>query len=72
MWDKCLGCGEILYKGQLEESLYVCPNCEYHFRIPAQSYEEILLEFSTLTYFGGKIEYLIQKWEEIEEKEAEN
>ena len=44
MWDKCLGCGEILYKGQLEENLSVCPNCEYHFRIPAQSYEAILLD----------------------------
>jgi acetyl-CoA carboxylase carboxyl transferase subunit beta len=44
MWDKCLGCGEILYKGQLEENLNVCPNCAYHFRIPAQSYEALLLD----------------------------
>lgn len=44
MWDKCLGCGEILYKGQLEENVNVCPNCTYHFRIPAQSYESILLD----------------------------
>ena len=48
MWDKCLGCGEILYKGQLEESLHVCANCGYHFRITAQSYEAILLDSGEL------------------------
>lgn len=44
MWDKCEGCGEILYSGRLEESLHVCPNCGHHFRITAESYEAILLD----------------------------
>jgi len=44
MWDKCEGCGEILYRGRLEESLHVCPNCGHHFRITAESYEAIILD----------------------------
>ena len=48
MWDKCSGCGEILYSGRLEESLHVCENCGYHFRITARSYEAILLDSGEL------------------------
>ncbi len=48
MWDKCEGCGEILYSGRLEESLHVCPNCGHHFRITAESYEAILLDSGAL------------------------
>lgn len=44
MWDKCDGCGEILYSGRLEENLHVCPHCGFHFRITADSYEAILLD----------------------------
>jgi len=44
MWDKCEGCGEILYSGRLEENLHVCPECGHHFRITADSYESLLLD----------------------------
>jgi acetyl-CoA carboxylase carboxyl transferase subunit beta len=44
MWDKCEGCGEILYSGRLEETLHVCPDCGHHFRITADSYEALLLD----------------------------
>lgn len=44
MWEKCEGCGEILYSGRLEENLWVCPTCEHHFRIGAEQYEALLLD----------------------------
>ena len=44
MWDKCEGCGEILYSGRLEENFHVCPDCGHHFRITADSYEALLLD----------------------------
>lgn len=44
VWDKCEGCGEILYSGRLEENRYVCPTCAHHFRITAEQYEELLLD----------------------------
>ncbi|MCS6874210.1 MAG: acetyl-CoA carboxylase, carboxyltransferase subunit beta [Pyrinomonadaceae bacterium] len=33
---KCSECGAALYKGELEESEYVCPKCGYHFRMGAR------------------------------------
>jgi acetyl-CoA carboxylase carboxyl transferase subunit beta len=49
VWDKCDGCGEILYSGRLEESLFVCPACGHHFRITAEQYEKLLLDDGGLT-----------------------
>ncbi|WP_419941827.1 acetyl-CoA carboxylase, carboxyltransferase subunit beta [Candidatus Palauibacter sp.] len=51
MWDRCAGCGEILYSGRLEESFHVCPNCGHHFRITAESYEALLLDGGGLEVF---------------------
>ncbi len=44
VWDKCEGCGEILYSGRLEENAFVCPTCGHHFRITAEQYENLLLD----------------------------
>lgn len=44
VWEKCQGCGEILYRGRLEENLNVCPECGFHFRISAPQYEDLLLD----------------------------
>ncbi|MFQ5689731.1 MAG: acetyl-CoA carboxylase, carboxyltransferase subunit beta [Gemmatimonadota bacterium] len=44
VWDKCEGCGEILYIGRLEENLRVCPGCGYHFHLTAEQYAGILLD----------------------------
>ena len=44
VWEKCDGCGEILYSGRLEESVYVCPECGHHFRITAEDYAALLLD----------------------------
>ena len=44
VFDKCEGCGEILYAEKLAQSFQVCPSCGYHFRLPAERYVEILLD----------------------------
>jgi acetyl-CoA carboxylase carboxyl transferase subunit beta len=44
VWEKCEGCGEILYRGRLEENLNVCPECGFHFRISAPEYANLLLD----------------------------
>ncbi len=44
VWEKCDGCGEILYSGRLAENFYVCPECGDHFRIDAEEYVELLLD----------------------------
>jgi len=44
VFDKCSGCGEIVYREKLIQNLHVCPECGHHFRIPAPSYVELLLD----------------------------
>jgi len=35
MWEKCPGCANIIYAGDLEDNLSVCPHCSYHYRLSA-------------------------------------
>ncbi len=44
VFDKCKGCGEILYRERLAQNLNVCPNCSHHLRIGAHAYVSILLD----------------------------
>lgn len=44
LWQKCNGCGEILYRKELERDLFVCKKCGYHFRIGSKEYIKILLD----------------------------
>ncbi len=47
VFDKCEGCGEILYREKLSENDFVCPSCAFHFRIPAERYLDLLLDGDT-------------------------
>jgi acetyl-CoA carboxylase carboxyl transferase subunit beta len=44
VWEKCDGCGEILYTRRLAESYRVCPECGHHFRISAPEYVDMLFD----------------------------
>jgi acetyl-CoA carboxylase carboxyl transferase subunit beta len=44
VFDKCDGCGEIVYREKLAQNLGVCPHCAYHFRISADDYRRLLLD----------------------------
>ena len=44
LWTKCEGCGEIIHRKQLEQQLYTCVKCNYHFRIGSKEYIPILLD----------------------------
>lgn len=35
VWSKCAACRHIVYQGELEKSLMVCPHCGYHFEVTA-------------------------------------
>ena len=47
MWTKCEGCGEIIHRKQLEQQMYTCVKCSYHFRIGSKEYIAILLDEGT-------------------------
>lgn len=44
LWTKCKECGEVVYSKILEEQLWVCPTCNYHFRINAAKIIDLLLD----------------------------
>lgn len=35
LWLRCPGCGQMIYRKQMEANLHVCPECQHHFRIGA-------------------------------------
>ncbi len=55
LWIKCEECGEIIYKKELEKKLYVCPKCDFHFRIGSYDYIDILLDSNTFEEFNQHI-----------------
>ena len=44
LWVRCPSCRQIIFKGELEANLQVCPKCGYHFRLDARSRIDSLLE----------------------------
>ena len=36
LWHKCKGCGQMTFARELEDNLYVCPQCDHHDRIGPQ------------------------------------
>ena len=44
LWKKCVSCGEIMQSVKLEQNNQVCPYCDHHFRIDAQSRIDMLMD----------------------------
>jgi acetyl-CoA carboxylase carboxyl transferase subunit beta len=44
MWIKCDGCGEIVYKQDVEKNQEVCPKCDEHFPLPVRRRLELVLD----------------------------
>ena len=44
LWMRCPECGDMLFRKVVEEALFVCPNCQYHFRISARVRIEQLVD----------------------------
>ncbi len=44
IWIKCIGCGEILYRKEVERNAWVCILCGHHFRISADDYISMLVD----------------------------
>src|SRR5260370_12186852 len=44
LWIKCDGCGEIVYKAEVEKNLEVCPKCDEHFPLPVRKRLDLVLD----------------------------
>jgi len=64
LWMRCPGCEHMLYKKTVEKNLNVCPECNHHFRIGAQtrikyladedSFQQLLSDMTTHDPLGFK------------------
>ncbi|MFQ6048427.1 MAG: acetyl-CoA carboxylase, carboxyltransferase subunit beta [Phycisphaerae bacterium] len=52
LWTRCPHCAATIYKRNLEENLYVCPECNYHHRIPARTRIAQLADENSFEPFG--------------------
>lgn len=44
LWKKCVKCGSVLYRPELERNDDVCPKCDHHMRIGARKRLDIFLD----------------------------
>jgi acetyl-CoA carboxylase carboxyl transferase subunit beta len=44
LWLKCDGCGEILYRPEMEKAYWTCHKCDYHFSIGSRQYIKLLVD----------------------------
>ncbi|MGB8656770.1 MAG: acetyl-CoA carboxylase, carboxyltransferase subunit beta [Candidatus Zixiibacteriota bacterium] len=56
IWVKCDSCGEIIYRRELEKDLWVCPKCDYHFRIKSKDYINLILDDGKLDEYASNLE----------------
>jgi acetyl-CoA carboxylase carboxyl transferase subunit beta len=55
LWTKCDTCGAALHKKQLEDHLYTCPECGFHFRISPDHYFSFLFDEGHWEEFDGQL-----------------
>lgn len=44
VWMRCSACGAMLYRGEVERNLQVCPKCDHHMRVHARKRIDLLLD----------------------------
>jgi acetyl-CoA carboxylase carboxyl transferase subunit beta len=44
LWIKCEACAQLLFEGELEENLHVCPKCNFHMRMPTPARMAMIMD----------------------------
>jgi acetyl-CoA carboxylase carboxyl transferase subunit beta len=55
LWTKCESCRAIVFRKDLEENLFVCPKCEFHFRMNAKQRVTLLLDGKWTEHDAGMV-----------------
>ncbi len=55
LWTKCEACGQLLYNKALEETLKVCPKCEFHFPLSAPERLSLLIDEGTFEEWDAEL-----------------
>ena len=55
LWEKCKGCGAVLYRSEAERNMDVCPKCAYHNRIGARRRLDLFLDSEEREEIAGNL-----------------
>ncbi|MBL7070019.1 MAG: acetyl-CoA carboxylase carboxyltransferase subunit beta [Candidatus Omnitrophica bacterium] len=55
LWTKCDECSEVLFNKKLDETLKVCPKCNYHFVLGAGKRIELLVDKDTFSEYDQEL-----------------
>ena len=55
IWSKCAECGEIVYQKELVKNLWVCPKCDFHYKLAAHDRLNILLDEGKFDEFDSSL-----------------
>jgi acetyl-CoA carboxylase carboxyl transferase subunit beta len=55
LWIKCEGCRQVIWKKDLDANLNVCPKCERHFRINAETRLDLLMDDAKYEVFDDDL-----------------
>ena len=55
LWLRCDGCGKMIFRKVLEENLQVCPECSLHYRVPARTRVEQLVDPGAFEEFNADL-----------------
>ena len=55
-WTKCPSCDAFIYHKRLKRTLGVCPECNFHFRLPVRQRLEQLLDADSWEELSGEID----------------
>jgi len=55
LWMRCDACSQMVYKREVEQDLWVCPKCQYHFSLSVPQRIKILLDEGTFEEFDADI-----------------
>ncbi len=55
MWIRCSYCREIVYRKEMERDFYVCPKCNYHFRLDSLQRLQLLADRGSFSPYGEQV-----------------
>jgi acetyl-CoA carboxylase carboxyl transferase subunit beta len=55
LWLRCPGCEEMVYRKRVEESLHVCPECQYHFKVGARQRIALLADADSFEEYAANL-----------------
>ena len=55
LWVKCNKCNEIIYRRELQKRMFVCPKCNYHFRVTSKEFIQYYFDEGSFREFNQNI-----------------